>query len=248
MLGAMERELVALRRKMRIEDVVHDGPFPMWSGRYGDRQVVLVRTRIGPRNATAAATRVLERFPCTALVSMGFGGALAPDLGVGDVVVCERLCTEDSADRTLEADPRLVQACTQHGGRLSGSVNTRVGTSVSVRLPVCTRERRAQLAKDCGACLVDMESYWIGSISLSQRVPFVCVRSVSDTANEELPPLDRLVDSDGRWKPATALRYFTRRPWKLASLVRLRRHCQAAARGLAVLLDSLLPALPVGQT
>lgn len=246
-LGAMKQELVGLRRRMNIEDVAHDGPLAVWRGSYRDRDLVLVCTGIGQQRATRATRHVLGRFPCTALVSIGFGGALVDDLAVGDVVLCERLHAEDNSGQTLEADPGLMRACAKTGERLSGSVNVKSGTSISVRLPVCTIERREYLARRYGACLVDMESYWVGSLALAQGVPFLSVRSVSDAADEELPPLDRLVDSDGTWRSA-ALPFFMTRPWKLASLVRLRRHCGTAARQLTAFLDSLLPALPVGET
>jgi adenosylhomocysteine nucleosidase len=64
-------------------------------GRLGVIPVVLVETGIGKVNAALVATVLAERFGVAAYLFTGVAGGLDPKLGVGDVVVAERLIQHD---------------------------------------------------------------------------------------------------------------------------------------------------------
>jgi len=59
------------------------------------RDAVLVETGIGKVNAAVTATLLAREFGCRALVFSGVAGGLDPDLGVGDVVVADRVVQHD---------------------------------------------------------------------------------------------------------------------------------------------------------
>lgn len=71
------------------------GGFVFRSGRLDGRPVVLVESGIGKVSAAHVATLLLDRFGCRSLVLSGVAGGLDPDLGIGDVVVAERLIQHD---------------------------------------------------------------------------------------------------------------------------------------------------------
>jgi hypothetical protein len=77
-----------------------------------------------------------------------------------------------------------------------------------------------------------MESFWIGRLAEESGVPFLVVRSVSDTLTESLPSFDGLVDDFGRATLPSLSRYLLRRPLRVAALVRLGLQAQRAERNL----------------
>jgi len=59
------------------------------------RPVVLVETGIGKVNAALVATVLVERFGVGGFLFSGVGGALDPRLGIGDIVIADRLIQHD---------------------------------------------------------------------------------------------------------------------------------------------------------
>lgn len=65
------------------------------TGALAGRPVVLVESGIGKVNAATVATLLADRFACRALLVSGAAGGLDPALGIGDVVIAERLIQHD---------------------------------------------------------------------------------------------------------------------------------------------------------
>jgi 4-hydroxy-3-methylbut-2-en-1-yl diphosphate reductase len=153
-------------------------------------------TGMGPRRASAAVDR-LSADPARALAVLGFGGGLARDSRLCDVVV---------ADQVVELDEHGLQS----GGRIAcqgsaalAELLAEVGLSAQVGLVASVREiitgdaRERMLAS--GAVAVDMESAWVAKAARGR--PFAVVRVLSDTPDRELrrllpvgPPLPTPVD------------------------------------------------------
>lgn len=243
-LGAMAQEVAGLRRLMVVEEVRRDGVCRTWRGRRRGQGVLLVETGIGRLRAERAAAHVLDNFAFTVVLSVGFGGALNNGFSVGDVVLCRALCADaEPAGELLDLDGKLLGLCRRVGGELHRLVKIVEGTCVTVGLPVCRVQRRRELARNCNAGLVDMESYWIGKIAVGRGLPFLCIRCVSDSAEQELPAFDRVMTREGKWRVGATASYFLRNPWNVGRLARLRAQERVAGRQLTVFLDALVQAL-----
>jgi adenosylhomocysteine nucleosidase len=243
-LGAMAQEVAGLRRLMVVEEVRRDGVCRTWRGRRRGQGVLLVETGIGRLRAERAVAHVLDSSAFTVVLSVGFGGALCNGFGIGDVVVCRALCADVApAGELLDLDGKLLGLCRRVGGELHQLVKIVEGTCVTVGLPVCRVQRRVELARDYDAGLVDMESYWIGRIALARGLPFLCIRCVSDSAEQELPAFDRMMTREGKWRVGATASHFLRNPWNVGRLARLRAQERVAGRQLTVFLDALVQAL-----
>src|SRR5262249_39092990 len=109
-------------------------------GEIGDNQVVLVNTGMGPRNARAAAARVLQRrgsrpndppgLPVPdAVIVTGLAGSLSPSLREGDIVVYQNCLSaterQDSISCSVEIAESVTRLLEQHG------LNSKAATGIS---------------------------------------------------------------------------------------------------------------------
>jgi len=143
------------------------------------------------------------------IISTGLCGALDTTLRVGDIVV--------SGDAVIYSSAKYVR----------GEIHT------ADRVIVTARDKR-QLRNQTGAVAVDMESAAVEQTAAEWKLPFLCIRAVSDTAGDTLP-LDfnsyrnaRGDFSRTRIALAAMARPFTVMP----QLMEFDRNCRRAANAL----------------
>jgi len=172
----------------------------------------------GAHHAAAAVDEALSTFRPEALVSMGFCGALDPSLAIGDIVVAT---TVFAAGRAFPAEPPVTSA--RH---CAGPVRT-------TDRVVGTADEKKQL-HSTGAIAVEMEAAGVAQRAQKLGVPFFCIKSVTDLANETMAnDFNAVLRSDGRFDTMKVLLSSLRHPWvRLPELFRLQRRCALAARSL----------------
>ena len=182
--------------------------------RLGGHDILAVANGAGARRAAVA----VDLFLPDAVISTGFCGALDPRLALADVVVATSVV---SADRRYEALP-VSSAAAHHSG------------------VVCLIDRVAQTAEEkrClragGAMVVEMEAAGVAARAQARRLPFHCIRVVTDLAGETMAnDFNAALRSDGHFDTMVILREALRRPLaRLPELCRLRQRSVRAARVL----------------
>ncbi|MCX7603439.1 MAG: hypothetical protein N2036_05110 [Bryobacteraceae bacterium] len=183
----------------------------------GARHWILAAHGPGPKLARHAAQTALDRCGGRAtLVSTGFCGAVLAGASPGDIFAASEVVDAGSGDRY----PALTPAC---GRRFLA------GTLWSQDRVAATPEEKAQIAAR-GAVAVDMEAAAVAAEAAARRVPFYCIRAVSDGADEPLPlDFNRFRASDGRfsrWRITLAVLVH---PSRLKPLLRFHGDCRRAA-------------------
>jgi 5'-methylthioadenosine/S-adenosylhomocysteine nucleosidase len=243
LLGALKEEIVDLRKDMALEEAFTWQGCHIYHGEYRNKAVLLVQTGIGKERAEAATRFILEHYPVTALVSLGFAGALTEELKVGDIILCSTLCCANglSKGNPCSSDARLVSLSLQALG--DAAIGLCQGRSATVAQLVSSPEAKLALAKAFHADIVDMESYWIGKIASASQVPFLAVRAISDTVQDSLLPFDQIMDFDGKWRWQRATIYFLSRPQNLPKLFTLYRNARRARKSLTAFIEYLIAEL-----
>ncbi len=93
-LCAMAQEMEHLARDLDGAGRVQGGK-GYRRGRLDGIEVVLAECGIGKVASSVAATLLVERFGCGALLVSGVAGGVDPALGIGDVVIADRLVQHD---------------------------------------------------------------------------------------------------------------------------------------------------------
>jgi adenosylhomocysteine nucleosidase len=248
-VAALDGELVGIRRQMKIARSFSVGEALMEEGWLAGRECLLVQCGMGRQRAERALQFVLQRYRPTAVLSLGFCGALAAKLREGDLVVCSQLLallTMPSALRPapsvglLNCDETLVQQALQiempQTWGITHFLKRRLhpvgGGCLTVPSAASHRQVKEWLSWNFTGAVVDMESFWLGTLAREAGVPFLAVRSVSDPLNESLPPLDGLVDAFGRAKMQAMSRYVIGHPIMACQLLRLGMHAKRAQKSL----------------
>jgi 4-hydroxy-3-methylbut-2-enyl diphosphate reductase len=135
-----------------------------------------VRTSgLGPRRARAAARR-LARQPGSALIVVGFCGALEPGDPPGRLIVASEVRDPSGVVIPCGALDQLLAVLERDG------LSPRCGPLASVERLARAPERKRLRAQ--GAVAVDMESAWLAPAAAGR--PFGVVRAVVDTPGREL--------------------------------------------------------------
>ncbi len=243
-MGAFGQEIVDLRRQMAVEEVVANQACRLYRGKFKDRDTLLVQTGMGRERAENATQFILERYPVTAIISIGFAGALAPELRIGDVVVCSILHyvpVSEQEEQGLEPyapDASLLSLALQGPG--DSAARFHPGSGITV-LQLDSSSRKMQgLRETSRAHIIDMESYWIARIASARQIPFIAIRSISDTIQQGIQPFDRILASDGKllWKKAVLC--FLLHPRYLINVFTLFRNTRPAKRNLAAFIGNLV--------
>ena len=243
LLGALQNELSGVAKSMTVRRRIDRRPLRIVLGKFAGKDVLLAQTGMGKDCALQAAGHILESYPVSAIISFGFGGALAAERQIGELVLCQKLFCENSAagGPVYSSDERLAALAVQAMKDRALSLFT--GSLLTVdRLAASAREKQT-LGEAVGAQVVDMETYWIAGLAAARNVPFLAVRAISDTLDEILPPFDRFINSNSAWLWKDALRYFLVTPRDLLKLPGIYRHSQRACDSLTAFLSTLVLAI-----
>jgi len=189
------------------------------SAQLNGRQIYLAANGAGPNRAAEAVEIARSKIPKTsAVVSTGFCGALDPALKIGDVFVAT----------SIQIGGELAPVLTPQCSRAHFS-----GTLVSIDRVAQTTEEKRDLCRS-GAQAVEMEAAGVLSRVREWGMPFYCIRSVTDLANESFHiDFNTVRSPDGRFSTPRILAAAIASPIAIApELFELRRRCAAAAQSL----------------
>lgn len=203
LLAAMEIEeqaLLADRPFLPVQTVHSALGIAYRSLTQGDKTFLVARAGVGPVNAGLTLAFIAERVALDGVLLLGVGGALAPELVLGDVVVAEAVVQHDSfisgkhrrelmaagelylsaetkVDPVIATDPGLTDWVS--GGFAAGEC--RSGAILSGNEFVGNTERKLTIAAHhARALLVDMEAAGVAQVARKLRLPFAVAKTVAD--------------------------------------------------------------------
>lgn len=168
------------------------------TGNLCGKPVVLVVCGIGKVNAALATTLLIERFGADCVINSGIAGGMRPDCPPLSVVLCETALCHD-VDRALmerfypfavrfHSDSKLLararQICENQGLPFT------TGTAATGDQLIADKALKQRIIEDCAPHCVDMESAAVGQVCYSFGVPFLVIRTMSDTGEEGIETIN----------------------------------------------------------
>ena len=112
-----------------------------------------------------------------------------------------------------------------------------VKTWVVTSSRVANSEEKRRLAVAYPAGLVDMEAAAVARLAEMRRIPFLCIKGVSDGHAARLPDFNRFLTPEGQFQLARFIFFAILRPWYWPELMRMSENSSKASQALR---DSLL--------
>jgi hypothetical protein len=203
------------------------GEMRVFEAAFGDAKIRAILTGMGQDHAVLAAKKSFGYRP-DLCISTGLAGSLRSGYRPGDIVAA-RLVSELGEPVAVASHRELLSVAVDCGARQI----ERLATS---RTLVAKSEQKRELGSQAEA--VDMESYTILAEAARCGVPAVAIRSISDTADFDVPyDFERARDGHGQIRVMGVFSQVLQNPARLPDLLKLARDSRFAARRLADFLD-----------
>jgi adenosylhomocysteine nucleosidase len=191
-----------------------------WAHR-DDNLYVAACAGAGQAAAIRAFAAVEESAPIDLVFSVGWAGALTPDLllgsahnvaGVIDTSTGERFrCDAGAGPLWLATAPRVAD----HAEKL-------------------------RLASTYPTALVDMEAAAIARLAAMRGIPFYCIKGISDGLTDHLPDFNRFLSPSGQLQMPQLILFALIRPVFWPGLLRMGENSKKASQGIANALHDFL--------
>ncbi|MGA2960364.1 MAG: hypothetical protein ABSD96_01730 [Candidatus Korobacteraceae bacterium] len=171
---------------------------------------IVVCSGPGYKNAASAAGQAIDRFSPEIVVSIGFAGALAPGMKVGDIFVPRHIVSE-----------RTGSAFTSPHGK---------GSLVTADT-VAGEDRKRVLFARFHAQAVDMEAAAVAAVAASRNCEFLALKVISDELDTRIDFIEPFIKPEG-FRIGAFLAHLSVRPWLWPTVFCLQRDSCRAAKNL----------------
>ncbi len=226
-IGAIKDEIAGIKNQMKIEDTLRWQTGNAFVGEWRGRKIVLVRSGMGMDRAREALVELAERFSLERVYSVGYAGALDPALKVGELIIADQVVYyETLKSYSLDEGHTLPEV--------------RRGTLLTVDEVAATPLAKKTLREKYSAVAVDMETYALAEEAQARNLPFVSIRAVTDTAQQELIDCSYLVAEDGDVSKLKAGWHILTHPGDLKGMIDLGKNAKMATANLTEILGRIL--------
>ena len=199
-IAAEQEEFEAILNIAKVEERKEIYELNFVKCKIKDKICVLVKSGVGKVNAARATQILIDNFKPDYIVNVGVAGGLNPMLSIGDIVIGETLVQHDfdltafghvkgyipGVGEKIYADDYLVKKIEEAIGNQEEKVYKYEKGVIASGDIFCTAiPMRDKIYAKFNAECVEMEGAAIGQVCSLCNVPFVVIRSISDTPNGE---------------------------------------------------------------
>lgn len=163
--------------------------------KYNDKECVLVECGIGKVNAARCCQILIDNIDVDFIINVGVAGGVSKKVNVCDVVIGDKLIQHDFDLRAFNHErgyiPNVGQYinCDEYLIRLAKEIKlknkTHVGVIASGDIFITDELMSKKINDKFDALCVEMEGASIAQICYLSNIPFLVIRSISDSPNKE---------------------------------------------------------------
>lgn len=196
-LFALEVESAPLTNAVGAKALGQFGGVTVRKAEYKGSEVYIAVFGVGTVSASAATQLLISKFDCELLLNAGAAGGIAPDINIGDMVICTHSACHDFDPVILSHYPPYTEdfatddglrALAQHYCRQK-KMPYRLGGVATGNAFVCCAADAADVYKRTNCLCVDMEFSGIAQTAARNSVPVLSVKAITDLADEKVAEL-----------------------------------------------------------
>ena len=248
--SAFPQEVKQLVRGFRPVEKLGRHSLILYFARYFSREIIVVQTGMGAENTEAALKYVVEDYRPDFILSVGFGGALYGDAAIGDIICGSRVflipekIREGSAPDRVKLDSEEIPDVAEVVSRLSDRVPIREGCIITIEKHMDKPAIRKILPGDLSFPVCDMETYFLARLAKEMGLPVLCLRAITDRADEEIPvEFLGVTDKSGKYSLSLAIRLIIGKPKIIRHIFRIGMNARIASINLLHAVRALIEVL-----
>lgn len=201
-----------------------------------------METGVGPQNADRAIRKIAVERQIGGLIHIGFAGALAPSLHLGDLVLLESVENAEGSQSIATGSAKRIASA------IPDESPWHFGVCLTFDHIIATAGEKHAIAKgrpEGEITCVDMESAPVAAFCREQGLPYIGIRAITDTLDEDLPlNLNECRGRDGNIDTMRVMWAAVHHPSAISGLVELRRRSKDCAQALATCVKRILSQYP----
>ena len=192
---AMKEELDELLKRLRLVNEYQIFELTFYECKYKYIECVLVESGIGKVNAARCTQILIDNMKVDYVFNIGVAGGVSDKLNIGDIVIGEKLIQHDfdltafnhnkgyipNVGDYIKSDDYLISLATSCVE--DKDYNILLGTIASGDIFCTEKWMSEKIANKFNALCVEMEGASIAQVCYLNHIPFLVLRSISDTPN-----------------------------------------------------------------
>lgn len=197
-IGAMAEEIKELKQKMdHLHEVKRKG-YTFFVGKYAQHELIVVQSGIGKVMSSVTTTLLITQFQATLIINTGSAGGIGEKIQVGDIVIADALAYHDVdvtgfgyAYGQLPQMPLYFKTTEEYllkakQAAEKSDLTTHLGLIVTGDCFIDSDEKIDKIKQTFPKALAcEMEGAAIAQSAHVFQVPFLVIRSMSDTADHK---------------------------------------------------------------
>jgi adenosylhomocysteine nucleosidase len=240
-LGAVKEEIAGIKGRMKIDRKSKLGTADVFYGTWERRSIILVRTGIGRIRAGGALAMVLEKYSLSMVISIGYAGGTHPDIKAGDLLVARQFLNFPKAgEPPQKIDVPLYLAEQAEKVPPSKKFSAYKGRLLTMDCVVNKPKDKRTLGEDHMVNAIDMETSVLAQMAAVRKVPFLSVRAITDTVDEELIDVSSFIEKDGQVSTLKAGWYVLTHPGTIPRFISLQGIAHQGTKNITEFLIAFL--------
>ncbi len=191
-IGATENEINPFISSMNNVHIEEYAMLSFHKGTYQDIDIVALYCGVCKVNAAIATQILIDKYQVSRIIVIGVAGAINENLHIADTVVSSEIAYHDVADEVLTqyhpwmksiyfaADKDLLNEISKANAKDLSVMTGRIVTGEAF----IDQDGRKEIIDKHNPLCVDMETASIAHVCYVNSIPFVAIRSMSDTPHE----------------------------------------------------------------
>ena len=230
----MESETTGLKQVLSHSRRIRAISANQWACEIGEVRIIIDVSGMGRDRCRKTTNKLIDQ-GASWIVCAGFAAALDDKARAGDVVVVDRVMHARRAAAPIACSGALVAAIPP-----SGKLGYTIWRSdmVTCDAMVLRASAKRDIYGSTGAASLDMEAHAAADVCDQRGVPFVVVKGISDTADQDLPDEVQSLALSKSWTEKLGI--VIGRPGIWPDLWRLRNSTALASSNLGDVLGTML--------
>lgn len=211
-IAAMEEETRSLLENMQEKETEEIHHLFYIKGKIGEQTIVIAQSGIGKVNSALATAFMIDRYQPKLVINTGSAGALKAGLAIGDVLVAKEVAYHDvdatafgyvigqvpQMPASYQSDARVIEKMEEAIQKVG--LRAEIGSILSSDSFIADSEAVNNIKSDFpDAGATEMEGASIAQTCHVMGVPFVVVRAISDSADQEASvSFDEFIETAGK--------------------------------------------------